>query len=89
MKGSRVSESAAERKRRELRRVEREETEVRMYCVREDSVSRKGSNKKRKKRWKEERIVLTMQTIKANMVANPEHNHFNLGPVPNIIECAN
>lgn len=70
-------------------RGEREETEVRMYCVREESVSRKGSNKERKKRRKEERIVLTMQTIKTNMAANPEHNHFTLGPAPNIIECTN
>ena len=86
MKGSRVSGSAVEGKWGELRRVEREETEVRMYCVREESVSRKGSTKERKKRWKEERIVLTMQTIKANMAANSEHNHFTLGPAPNIIE---
>lgn len=60
-----------------------------MYCVRVESVFREGSNKERKKRRKVEGIVLTMQTIKTNMAANPEHNYFTLGPAPNIIECVN
>lgn len=54
LKGSRVSGSAVEGKWGELRRVEREETEVRMYCVREESVSRKGSNKKGRKDGRKE-----------------------------------